>query len=405
MLPIVAWRNIWRSRTRSLVVIGSIVIGVWALVFLLGFFRGQVNNYINNIIENETSHIQFHDSLFTEDYDVRLFIAQSENILSELQERPEIGSATSRVIVNGMLSSSNAAQGVMVKGVHPDQEQMTTGLYDKIIEGTPFDSTRRNQIIISQRIAEKLKVKIRSKVVVTFQNTDGDISAAAFRIVGIYKTHNRMNDELYVFTHIDDMRRLTLLPDDAAHEIALVVNEFDSTDVFASRLSGEYAPILVQTYKQISPDLELFNSQIRVNMIIMTTIFMLALIFGIINTMLMAVLERMKELGMLMAIGMNKLRVFFMVVYETLFVSLLGAPIGMGLGYLTLKYLHYRGIDLSAWSRALEEFGMADIVRPVLDSESYVMIATAIVITAVLASIYPALRAIRLKPVEALRKI
>ncbi|MDH3650763.1 MAG: FtsX-like permease family protein [Saprospiraceae bacterium] len=405
MLPIIAWRNIWRSRTRSLVVIGSIIIGVWALVFLLGFFRGQVDNYITNIIQNETSHVQFHDSLFKEDFDVRLFIPEGEYILADVVSTTEVKTGSSRILVNGMLSSSNAAQGVLAKGVHPDQEQVTTGLYDKVIEGEVFDTSKRNQIMISERIADKLKVKMRSKVVLTFQNAQGDISAAAFRVSGIYKTHNRMNDELYVFAYIEDLRRLTMLPGGAVHELALILNHFDSTDTYASRLGAKYKPYKVETYKQISPDLELFNSQIRVNMIIMTTIFMLALIFGIINTMLMAVLERMKELGMLMAIGMNKLRVFFMVVYETIFVSLIGAPLGMGLGYLTLQYLNYQGIDLSAWSKALEEFGMSDIVRPTLDSETYWLIGSAVVITAVLASIYPALKAIRLKPVEALRKI
>ena len=140
-------------------------------------------------------------------------------------------------------------------------------------------------------------------------------------------------------------------------------------------------------------------------MIIMTVIFMLALIFGIINTMLMAVLERIKELGMLMAVGMNKMNVFFMVVLETIFIALIGAPIGMLLGLMTTSYLHRVGIDLSNWSKALEEFGMSDVVRPSLNTETFMIIVLAVVITAILASVYPALKAIRLRPVEALRKI
>ena len=405
MLPKIAWRNIWRSRTRSLVVIGSVVIGIWALIFLLGFFRGQVNNYISNIIENETSHIQIHDSVFKSDFEVRLFIPEAAMIQQKLEESPEIKAVSSRLLINGMLSSSAAVQGVMVKGVDLARENEVTRLSDKVIEGSGFEADKSNQVLVSQRMAAKLKVGLRSKVVLTFQNVQDDISTAAFRIAGIYKTVNRISDELYVFAQIDDMRRLTDISVEGAHQIAILVNDFDQTDSIAAGLVQTLAPWKVETYKQISPDLELFNSQIRINMMIMTVIFMLALIFGIINTMLMAVLERLKELGMLMAVGMNKLKVFTMVVLETIFIALIGAPIGMLLGYLTTAYLNRVGIDLSRWSKALEEFGMSDLVRPTLDNETLITIAIAVIITAILASIYPAFKAIRLKPVEALRKI
>ena len=405
MLPKIAWRNIWRSRTRSLVVIVSVSLGIWALIFLLSFFQGQVNNYIGNIVENETSHIQFHDSLFKNDFEVGLFMPDAEIIQRELETSEDISTVSGRVLVSGMLASPTSAQGTMIKGVDPIAEQAATRIFDKIVEGKGFDEGKQNQILVSQRMAQKLKVKLRSKIVLTFQNVDGDITTAAFRIVGIYKTVSRVNDELYAYAHIRDMRRLTGLPTGASHELAVLVNNFDQTDEVAESLKMKYGKWKVETYKEISPDLELFNSQMRLNRIIMTSIFMLALIFGIINTMLMAVLERVKELGMLMAVGMNKLRVFLMVVLETLLIAMIGAPIGMSLGYLTTKILYKRGIDLSRWSSALEEFGMSNIVRPQLEQEAVITIAVAVVITAILASIYPAVKAIKLKPVEALRKI
>ncbi len=400
-----AWRNIWRNRTRSMIVVGSIVIGIWALVFLLGFLRGQVNNYVSNIIENETSHIQIHQKDFKEDFEPGLFVSEARQMGENLLQNSEVDVVGRRIILNGMLASSAAAQGVVAKGVIPEEENQLTKLSSKIIEGQYFDDDKRNQILISQRMADKLKVKIRSKVVLTFQNIAGEITTAAFRIQGIYKTVSRNNDELYVFIKFSDLQRLIEMPESAAHQLAILVHDFDQTDTIAVTIAGQYPDELVESYKEISPDLELFNSQIKLNMRIMTTIFMLALIFGIINTMLMAVLERIKELGMLMAVGMNKVRVFGMVVYETIFISLLGAPIGMLLGYFTTQYLNHIGINLSRWSSALEEFGMSDVVRPVVDQEAFVTIAVAVVITAVLASIYPAFKAIRLKPVEALRKI
>lgn len=404
MVPIIAWRNIWRSRTRSLVVIGSIVIGIWALIFLLGFMQGQVDNYVSGIIESETSHLQMHDPQFEDDFDVKLTINNASKIVEDLESDPGVHAVTSRILLNGMISSSAAANGIMVKGIDLEREDSVTHILAKIMEGAAPDTTKRNQIVVSERIAEKLKVKLRSKVVLTFQNTDADITTAAFRVSGIYKTHSKLHDELYVFANKKDLVRLAGVPPGSAHEIAILLGEIDHSDAFAENLNETY-PWKAETYKQISPDLELFSSQIKLNLIIMTTIFMLALIFGIINTMLMAVLERVRELGMLMAVGMNRVRVFFMIVLETLYIALVGAPIGIILGYFTTKYLNRVGINLSAWSSALEEFGMKDIVRPSLESDTILTVAIAVLITAVLASIYPAIKAIRLRPVQALRKL
>ncbi len=404
MVPIIAWRNIWRSRTRSLVVIGSIVIGIWALIFLLGFMQGQVDNYVSGIIESETSHLQMHNAQFEDDFDVKLTIDNASKIVEDLESDPGVHAVTSRILLNGMISSSAAANGIMVKGIDLEREDSVTHILAKIMEGAAPDTSKRNQILVSERIAEKLKVKLRSKVVLTFQNTDADITTAAFRVSGIYKTHSKLHDELYVFANKKDLVRLAGVPPGSAHEIAILLREIDHSDAFAENLNETY-PWKAETYKQISPDLELFSSQIKLNLIIMTTIFMLALIFGIINTMLMAVLERVRELGMLMAVGMNRVRVFFMIVLETLYIALVGAPIGIILGYFTTKYLNRVGINLSAWSSALEEFGMKDIVRPSLESGTILTVAIAVLITAVLASIYPAIKAIRLRPVQALRKL
>jgi len=405
MLFTVAWRNIWRSKTRTLVVIGSTIVGIWALVFLLGFFEGQVQNYMGSVIQNETSHLQYHHPNFKDDFESALVIPGAATITETLAQDNEVEAFTSRVILNGMLASSAAAQGVMAIGVDADAEQAVTNLNDKIIEGQPLTGDKKNQLLISQRMAEKLKVKLRSKVVLTFQTAEQEISSAAFRVAGIYKSNKRLNDELYIFANISDLRRLAVLPDDAAHEIAVVLDDFEQVESKTISLSENSGEVLVENYRQLSPDLELMNSQIKINMTVMIVIFMLALIFGIINTMLMAVLERMRELGMLMAIGMNKVKIFLMVCLETLMISVIGAPVGIFLGFLTIEFLNRRGISLARWSSALEEFGMSDLVRPALALDNYLMVALAVVITGLLASIYPSLKAIRLRPVEALRKV
>jgi ABC-type lipoprotein release transport system permease subunit len=259
--------------------------------------------------------------------------------------------------------------------------------------------------VLSSTIADKLKTALRKKVVVTFQNTDLDITTGAFRVAGIFDTGNKLVDEIQAYVRIGDLLPLTDLPEGSGHEIAVLLHHMDSTESLQKKMLDEFPDLLVRTFREIAPDLDLYDSQIQISVIIMTIIIMLALIFGIINTMLMAVLERVRELGMLMAIGMTRIRIFLMIVWETLFLAIIGAPVGMFIGYLTIEGLQIRGIDLSIWSKGLAQFGMSPILYPELGSESYVFIAISVVITALLGSIYPSVKAIRLRPVEALRKI
>lgn len=403
MIVSIAWKNIWRSKLRSLVIILSTTIGVWSLIFLLGWLFGFITGFINKTVEYRIGHIQIHQEEFKDQNEIQFFfdLEEARNAL----DHEDIKASSERVIVNSMIQSTRAARGLQLQGIDPANEKGVTRIHELMIEGTYFETNTRNPILISTALAEKLKVKLRSKVVASFQDLNGNISTGAFRIVGLYDSGDVKLDEMSAFVHIDDLRRLTGIKENEGHEIAIMAYDLESIDAIQARLKPMMPELLIENYEEISPDLELYSSQIEINVIIMTAIFMLALIFGIINSMLMAVLERTRELGMLMAIGMNKVRVFFMIVAETIMLSVVGVPLGLLLGFWTIEHLNETGMDLTAWSEGLRQFGMQQIIRPELDLEYYVFVAVAVAITAVLASIYPSIKAIRLKPVEALRKI
>ncbi|MDG2448089.1 MAG: FtsX-like permease family protein, partial [Saprospiraceae bacterium] len=267
-----------------------------------------------------------------------------------------------------------------------------------------FTENKKNEIIIAQKLAERLKLKIRKKLVLQFQNAQGDIVAGSFRIVGLFSTANTLYDESFVMIRQTDLNRLLVLPN-ASHEIAVFLDDSKELAQVKSDLQNQFPHLLIEDYKEISPDANLYESQMEVSHRIFITIFMLALIFGIINTMLMAVLERNKELGMLMALGMNKTRVFFMIVFETLMLGIIALPFGLILSWLSITYFGKHGVDLSAFSDGMEQFGMSTLIKSYIPTELYFSLSTATVFTALLASIYPAIKAINLKPIEAMRKI
>ncbi len=405
MIPLISWRNIWRNRGRSLTVIFSIAIGIWALIFMISFMNSFMINYVKSQIQYETSHIQIHHPDFKTDYEIKYTIENADDILMELQKNQEVKDISVRSISNGMISSPRKAQGIRIRGVDPENEASLNQIDSFIIDGAYFEGIKRNPIVIGYKTAERLKVKVRSKVVLTFQDINGDIVAGAFRVVGIVHAKSPTYNDMTALVRRDDLNRLLGIGD-SYHEIAVMMRSSKNGEeiAYSSKLASEHSTLLIENWKELSPALEFFQTSSRSFLWILQIIVMIALIFGIINTMLMSVLERFKELGMLMAVGMNKKRVFSMIMLETLYLAVVGAPIGMLVSWLTMHYFEANGLDLSAYSEGLEQYGYDNVLYPFVHGITYVQVISGVFITCLIGSLYPALKAIRLKPVEALHK-
>ncbi len=423
MLVQLAWRNIWRNPTRSLVVIAAIAVGIWAAFFMSGFASGMIRSYIGNAVDYIISHVQVHQPSFKTDYEVRYFIPDGNRVAERIERVPHVEAVTTRAVVNGMVSSPQSSRGIQIKGIDPKMENRVTQLESKIVDGSYFVKDRKNQVLIGKRLADKMKLKLRSKLVLTFQDLNQDITAGAFRVVGLFDTGNSPFDESTLFVLRKDLDNLLVpvsedqSPDYSpmsqansdhgliTHEIAVRLNDPETIEEAKASIQHENPNLLVETYQEISPDLRLYESQFQVINAIYLVIILLALIFGIINTMLMAVLERVRELGMLMAIGMNRVKVFFMIVLETILLSMAGLPIGLFLGHLTVSYFNTYGLSLSMYADTLKQYGMSEMVYFQVDPSLYWIYPIAMGITSILASLYPAFKAIRLRPVEAIRKV
>ncbi len=404
MLIKIAWKNIWRNRVRSFVVMGAIILGVWATIFMISFSYGMVRSYVDNAIENQISHVQAHVPDFKKDREYQYYFENPDRVLAAAKKVAGYKGATVRTLIQGALSTTKGMRGIEIRGVTPESEASVTHIDQKVIDGAYFQEDGKNQCLVSERTAKKLGIKVRSKIVLTFQDLQGEVTAGAFRVIGIFDTGIAPFDEGSVFVKSVDLNRL-LGKESIAHEMALLLNDPRQALPAKEYLQEQLPEFKVETYREISPDVQLYESQIQTSVTIFIVIIMLALVFGIINTMLMAVLERYRELGMLMAIGMNKVRVFFMIFLETIFLALVAVVPGLLLGYLSVQHFNKHGINLGAFSRGLEQFGMSEIIYPTVEQGVYVQMAIAVAITAVLASIYPAWKAIKLRPVEAIRKI
>jgi putative ABC transport system permease protein len=404
MILKIAWKNVWRSRGRSMVVMGAIVVGIWALLFGTGFMNGFMVSYMADIINHDVSNIQVHHPEFKTDYDIKFYIPDGEKKAQELRTWQGVRGATTRTIVNGMIASSRKASGTQIRGIDVQNEAIVTQLDSLISEGKYFEGIKRNPIVIGEKLAEELKVKVRSKVVLTFNDGNGDITAAAFRVVGIAKSSSLKINGQYAFVRQMDLLKI-LANGNHVHELAIVTDSQIDEELLVAKYNKKYGGDIAESWRIVAPEVALMQEMYSQMLYILLVIIMLALVFGIVNTMLMAVLERMRELGMLMAIGMNKLRVFLMVMVETIYLSIVGAPIGLLVGWLTILYFQNTGVDLSNYSEGLESFGYSSILYPYLEPDAYIIVTVGVVVTAFVGAIYPAWKAVKLNPVEALHKI
>jgi putative ABC transport system permease protein len=404
-----AWRNIWRNKTRSIVIITAITLGIIASLFLDAFAQGMVRSFIQNSIEKVTSHIQIHSPGYLDDQDVKTYIHDSQKILSEIDTIQGIKSVVGRTLVNAMISSSRHSQSVTINAIDLESEAL---MYDKssmVVDGAHLSDKSKNKILISTRLAEKLSLKVGSKTVLTFMDMEGEITAAMFRIIGLYDSGNNSYDETMVYVLMKDLEDVVnpnvnggSIP---IHQIAILLDDKENIQGTLNRLKNQFPDLDIQPYNEIAPELGLYESQMDFITWFYFIIIMLALIFGIINTMLMAVLDRYKEIGVLMAVGMGKGNLFTLIVVETIFLCLVAAPIGMIVGYIIISIFSSTGIDLSMWSEFLEEYGMQSMVYPQINPLSFYRLTFILIATAILAALYPAWKAIRLNPLEAIRKI
>jgi putative ABC transport system permease protein len=399
----IAWRNIWRTPMRSLIVIGSIVMGIWAGIFVVAFSYGLNKQRTESSIKNAISHIQIHHPEYQKEYDSKFYLGEPDKLNAVLESDKSIESYAFKTLLNGMVSSPIKSNGVRIIGVNKNQEKELTSIYSGLVKGTYFESKRRNPILIGEALAEKLKVKLQSKVVLTFQDTENTIISGAFRVCGIYKTQYSKYDQGTVFIENKDLHRL--LKSENFHQVALLCNSIDQVDSTYNSLKTNLPEYEVKDWKSIAPELAYADKIMESWLFLIMIIIMLALIFGIINTMLMAVFERRKELGMLMAIGMNRSKIFLLILIETLFLSLIGAPTGLVLGALTIKITSETGINLAFISKGLENVGLSSVIYPQIESYFYLFITVMVFLFTLIAAIYPSRKALMLKPTEAIRTI
>ena len=307
--------------------------------------------------------------------------------------------------------STEALSGLETKGV-------PLSVIEKLrpLEGQRFTTEKKFSAayggLISEREKKKYGLAIRetawsyregSRIILTFLDLNNDQTGAAFRISGIYRTNNDLFESVTVFVPAAELRQLTGIGEGQYHRIIARLENDDLTDGVTPVIREALPEYEVMNWKEIQPDLAMIADYMNQIYAVFMVLILAALAFGIVNTMLMAVLERTRELGMLAAIGMNRRRVFMMIMLESIFLSFVGGVAGMAVSGIVIAVTGRTGINLVKYSEGMEAFGYSAHLYPVIGAEFFITLTVLIVITGIVSAIYPARKALKLNPVEALR--
>ena len=410
MIIQISWKNVWRNKARSLVIISAITIGLFGGIFAYALMLGGTLQRVDNAIKNETANLQLHNPAYLLEEDIKNTIVNPKEYLDYLEQSPEVMGISDRLKSSAMISTAYASSGVSVNGVYPEKEMKTTRLFESLTAGEYLKESDLIPIVIGDKLAKKLNADISDKLIISAPSADGKVVYGAYILKGIYDTDNNMFDGMQVFIKKCDLAELIGVDENTSSEIAVSLYNSDMTNTFITSLKDKFLTeiedesIIIRSWKEIDPMLSMMVDLMSNMGWIFVVVILIALIFGIINTMLMVVLERVREIGMLMAIGMNKFRVFAMIMWETVFLSVTGGIAGMlfSLGFIT--YFKTYGLNLSVVAKGMNSLGFSSVIYPEAPISFYIEVSVMIIITAILASIYPALKALKLHPAEAIRE-
>ena len=225
-----------------------------------------------------------------------------------------------------------------------------------------------------------------------------------YRVEGIFRSGNSRYDDANVFVRNSSITKN--LPNFSGfHEIPILLTDIKLKDEVKSELIPFSDENIVESWDDISKDLAYANEMLAAVLYIFMMIILSGLSFGIVNTMLMAILERKKEIGMLMSIGMNRYKIFLMIGFETIFLTVVALPFGLLISYMLVEYYSVVGIDLSMVEAGLENFGVGTRLYFQLPTSDYYVVSGMVFVMSLISSIFPSIRALKINPVEATKSI
>lgn len=409
MVLSIAWRNIWRNKARSLVIILAIMIGLFGGVFSASFTAGLSEQRVREEIRYQLGNIQIQNPQFLLNNEIKYTLEDAMNLEESIAKIPGVKAVSSRLQSSAVITSAQNGTGVLIQGIDVAKDTLVCPLNERIVNGSFLPESDISLIVIGQGLADFLKVRVNSRLVLTFTNLKGEIINTGLKVAGIFKTNSDVFDKTQVFVPKHIMQEQLGFHANQSGELIVSLDQDERTNSIAQQIRNQFPQriynkeMMVRTWDQVDPSLSTLVQFSDFFTYIFLVVIFIALAFGIVNTMLMVVLERTRELGMLKAIGMNNGKVFRMIIWETVLLSFLGGLLGILSCIFVIGYFGHEGIRLDLVSKGLNALGYSAVVYPDLSQELLWVTFALVLITSLGAAIYPATKAVKLNPSESIR--
>ncbi len=409
MLAKIAWRNLWRNKGRTAIVMSAIAFSYGLMLMMFGVAQDSYRQMGDSIVEAVGGHVLIHGHGYWEMPTGGQKVADPEALRGDLEAMDEVEAVAARVMGFGLLGTAQSSEGAQIMGIDPGEEEAFLGLEDRLVEGELLSEESRSPIVIAADDAERLGVEMGDRLVVTGSEIDGDVTRGLFFVDGILESIPGQVGEATAYVHRQELQEL-LGYGEGVTQVGVRLYDESTRHAVAHRLRGQWevgeGALEVMTWDEAVPEFQALIDLDQGFTIFYLLVIIVIVVLGITNTFMMAVMERIREIGLLSALGMEPRRIGAMVMVETVILAILGMGVGLMIGLGAHLYIADRGIDIAQlFDEEIEMSGIAMdmVIYSHFDPLWWGLGSVVVLVSICLSALYPAYRAAQKAPAEAMR--
>jgi ABC-type lipoprotein release transport system permease subunit len=404
VLSRLAWRNLWRNHRRTLIMLLAITLGTWAMIFMTALMRGMVSQMVSDGISALPGHVQVHHPDYRDDPSIANLINVPDSEVAARFSGAGFRQWASRVRVPAVITSEYDSRGVTLIGVDPALEDGMTFVDYDAVEGRFLESVDDKGVVIGRKLAKTLNTEVGKRVVLMSQDPDNEIADRGFRVVGLFTASVTSFEEQFVFAGKTTTQNMLRIGDQVS-EIAVLGDDYRDVEAeYQKTLELINDGVVVQRWTDLDRFLGTMLGVMDGFVLVWIVVIFLALSFGLVNTLVMAVFERVREIGLMLALGMRPINILGQIVLESLLLLAIGLALGSALAWAAVEPIK-DGIDVSIVGEGMDMWGMSSTLVPELLLSDVILANVVVLILGFFASLSPAWRAAQYEPIEAITKV
>ena len=392
-----AFRNLWRQRRRNSIVLLAVILTIGGVLVMNSLARGMEYSFLNDSVEMLRGHIKIQSPKYDDEPGIQHLIPSTTSDI--VSANPEVMAVSPRLRFPSVVMSERETRGATLVGVDPTMETHSF-IRHLAIEGRTLSELDDASVLIGRELVNELETKLDRRIVLIFEGTNNDTVELGVKVQGIYDASSNALEKAFLLTNLDWLQELLNITD--ITEVSIYLQNEETVPLLTEKLKEDLPGVAVQPWYELDPFIGQMYQFVGFSIYILIVVFMFTLVFGLVNALVTAVLERSREFGLLRAVGVNSKMVVAQVVVECVCIMIVGLLLGLACGLIVYLMIE-EGIDLSAYASGIEAFGMGVLMVPMLVAEDFVIITVASLVLGLIASYVPARRVIKTSILDSIR--